>query len=147
MLKDFLTAERIRLNVEAKDWEDAIRQASAPLIALKKITPDYVNSMLQAVRDFGPYIVIAPGIAFAHARPGSGVTETCLSMITLQRPVYFGSVRNDPVGIVFAFGAKNGNDHLAVLQDLARMLSSEENIELIRNETDKGRIVERILEA
>ena len=147
MRKDFLTADRIRLSVEAKDWQDAIWQVSAPLTEFKMVTPDYVNSMIQTVRDFGPYIVIAPGIAIAHARPGFGVIETCLSMITLQRPIPFGSKHNDPVGIVFAFGAKNGDDHLSLLQDLARVLTSEETIGLIRNETDKDRIVEQILKA
>lgn len=146
MLKDLITADMIRLNVEAEDWEDAIRQASVPLIEFDKITPAYVDNMIHAVHELGPYIVIMPGIAFAHARPDSSVKETCMSMITLRHPVNFGSKQNDPISIIFAFGAKNGDDHLVALQDLAKLLTFEENIKFIKNETDKTRIIEKMVE-
>lgn len=138
MLKDVLTKDVIQLHVEARDWEDAIRQASLPLLQLYRITADYVDAMIQAVHVFGPYIVMAPGIALAHAEPGARVMETCLSMTTLKEPVCFGSVQNDPVSILFVFGAKNLGDHLTLLQDLAHLLSDENAIERIKTGTDGG---------
>ena len=138
MLTDVLTKDTIRLNVKVQDWEDAIRQASLPLLQLYRITADYVDAMIQAVHAFGPYIVMAPGIALAHAEPGDRVRETCLSMATLKEPVCFGNAQNDPVSILFVFGAKNRSNHLTLLQDLAHLLSDENAIERIKTGTDGG---------
>ena len=145
MLEHLLSVDMIELGVEAEDWEDAIQKASAPLLAFDKITPVYVDNMIQAVKELGPYIAVMPGIAFAHARPDESVLETCMSMITLKEPVNFGSKQNDPIGIVFAFGAKNGDDHLKALQDLARFLMSDENIKFLKEESSKEKIIDKLL--
>jgi len=144
MLEHLINADMIRLGVEAKDWEEAIKQASMPLLDYEMITPAYVDNMINAVHELGPYIAIMPGIAFAHARPDETVNETCMSMVTLKEPVNFGSKQNDPIGIVFAFGARSGDDHLTALQDLAKFLLKEENIKFLNKETDIDKIVEKL---
>lgn len=40
--------------------------------------------MIEALHKFGPYIVVIPGIALAHAEAGSTVMEECMSMMTLK---------------------------------------------------------------
>ena len=42
------------------------------------------------VDEHGPYIVIAPGLALAHARPGPEVLADGLAVVTLAEPVPFG---------------------------------------------------------
>lgn len=145
MLEHLVSEDMIRLGVEAKDWEEAIKKSAEPLLEFDKITPEYVANMINAVHELGPYIAIMPGIAFAHARPDETVKETCMSMITLKEPVKFGSKQNDPIEIVFAFGAKSGDDHLMALQDLAKFLLSEENVKFLKKETDKTKIVEKLV--
>ena len=34
--------------------------------------PTYTEAMIDVVRDMGPYIVLAPGLAMPHARPEMG---------------------------------------------------------------------------
>lgn len=146
MLEDILSEDTMRLGVAVNNWEDAIREAGALLVARQSVEQAYIENMINAVKDLGPYIVIMPGVAFAHARPDSTVHETCMSMITLEKPVNFGSAQNDPVSIVFAFGAPNNHEHLNALQDLAKFLSVEENILLLKEEKNKEQILRKILE-
>lgn len=145
LLEDLLNIDMINLEVEASDWEDAIRKASLPLLEHNKVEQVYVDNMIEAVKELGPYIVIMPGIAFAHARPDESVKETCMSMITLKNPIEFGSEQNDPVSIVFAFGAENGNDHLKALQDLAKFLALDENVEFLKGATDKELVLKKLI--
>lgn len=146
MLKDVLHADVVRLNVEASDWEMAIREAGTLLVAQKSIEPAYIDNMITAIHDLGPYIVIMPHVAFAHARPDETVNESCMSVITLKEPVEFGSEANDPVSIVFAFAAETGASHMKALQDLAKFLSKPENLTFLMECEDKDLALNKLLE-
>jgi transcriptional antiterminator/mannitol/fructose-specific phosphotransferase system IIA component (Ntr-type) len=145
LLEDLLNLDMIHLNVEANDWEDAIRKASGPIVDNKSVESKYVDNMIQAVNELGPYIVIMPEVAFAHARPDETVNKTCMSMITLKTPVEFGSESNDPVSVVFSFAAENGNDHVKALQDLAKYLAHEENVEYLKGATDREEVLSKLV--
>lgn len=146
MLKDVLHADVVRLKVEARDWEDAITKAGELLVAQKSIEPAYIENMITAIHDLGPYIVIMPHVAFAHARPDETVNESCMSLITLKDPVNFGSEANDPVSVVFAFAAETGASHMRALQDLAKFLSKPENLTFLMECEDKDLALDKLLE-
>lgn len=110
--------------VAATSREQAIRASGELLVASGRVTSDYVDQMVAAVEEFGPYIVIAPGIALAHARPSEAVLSTGLSLAVLASPVEFGS-HNDPVRLVFGLAAVDHDGHLEVLGALAERLSDE----------------------
>lgn len=69
MLETWLSASSIALNQRADDYKEAIRIGGNLLVNDGKATPEYASAMIDAVQEFGPYIVIAPGIAMPHARP------------------------------------------------------------------------------
>lgn len=144
MLGKYLTGETIELNVPATDWRDAIGKAGGLLEKNNSIQKEYTNSMIKAVEDLGPYMVIMPGIAFAHARPDASVLEDALSMITLDTPIKFGHSGNDPVEIVFAIGAKSSENHVEFIESLANFLDSTENLEIIKNCKDKEELLKII---
>ncbi|HBF39464.1 MAG TPA: hypothetical protein DDW50_19360 [Firmicutes bacterium] len=130
-LQDLIPSSAIKLNVECKDWQNAIRICSQPLLVKGAITEKYVNAMIKAVVNFGPYIVFIPEIALAHAAPEMGVNQECLSLITLKDPIYFGEKNKELVKIVVVFGAL---DHqLESLHRLIRIFECETNIERIKN--------------
>lgn len=110
--------------VSAADREQAIRASGDLLVSSGRVTAEYVEQMLAAVAEFGPYIVIAPGIALAHARPSEAVLETGLSLAVLASPVEFGS-HNDPVSLVFGLAAVDHDSHIEVLATLAERLGDE----------------------
>ena len=123
MLSDLLDESLVLLDVEASDWEDAIRKAAQPLVDNKKVTPSYVDDIIKGVNELGPYIVITEHVALPHARPESGALESAVGIVTLKEPVEFGSSDNDPVKYLFPLSAKDNDSHLGALQSLVELLS------------------------
>jgi len=89
VLKDLLTEKTIKLNVRANNWEEAIRIGGELLVENDYVEQSYVDAMVKNVKEMGPYIVIAPGVAMPHARPEDGVKRVCMSLVTLEEPVVF----------------------------------------------------------
>ena len=129
---DCLTADVIQLNHTAVDWEAALRAGGGLLVRAGKCTPAYVDAMVAAVRQMGPYVVLAPGIALGHARPQDGALGTGISLVTLAKGVDFGSPENDPVWLVISFCAGDDDGHIDLLKDLARFLGNEVNIQRLK---------------
>jgi PTS system ascorbate-specific IIA component len=111
------------IDVEATSWMDAVEKAAGLLVTVGAATASYVDQCVNLVREQGPYIAIAPGIALAHARPQDGAQALGLTLVRLRTPVCFGHPTNDPVDLVFAFSSPNTNDHIGLLAALARGLS------------------------
>jgi ascorbate PTS system EIIA or EIIAB component len=108
-----------RVRVSVADWRAAIKAACQPLLDAGAIEERYVQRCIEIVQAQGPYIVLAPGLALAHARPEDGVNRLCLAAITLREPVRFGHPDNDPVEVVFAFGSPDADEHVGLLTALA----------------------------
>ncbi len=77
-------------------------------------------------------MVVDAGVALAHARPEDGVKRPCMSLVRLATPVEFGSQENDPVDLIFAFGAVDKEAHLEALRDLATFLQDKEAVAALR---------------
>ena len=131
MLTSLLTKETIALNVEAEDWMDAIRKSAQPLLANGSIEPRYIDNMIQAVKDLGPYIAIAPGVAIAHAKPEQGVVRMGMSLATLKHPVSFGNTANDPIRLVLTLAAQDHDAHLNAMGDMVELLGSPDRFQRI----------------
>ncbi|HWS42501.1 MAG TPA: PTS sugar transporter subunit IIA [Pseudoflavonifractor sp.] len=129
MLTDLIKKENITVSVEAGDWEDAIEKSAQSLIRDGSIEPRYVMGMIQAVKDLGPYIAVAPGMAIAHARPESGVIRTGIALTTLKTPVPFGSRDNDPIQLVITLAAEDHDAHLNAMGDLVDVLSDPARVQ------------------
>jgi transcriptional antiterminator/mannitol/fructose-specific phosphotransferase system IIA component (Ntr-type) len=144
VLKDLLTEKTIKLNVDAKDWEEAVRIGGEILVENGFVEPRYVDAMVRTVREMGPYIVIAPGIAMPHARPEDGVKQVCMSLITLKEPVEFGNIDNDPVKTVICLGAVDNSTHLKALSDLMNLLNDDIKLDSIRKSKEMRNILDTI---
>jgi PTS system ascorbate-specific IIA component len=101
--------------------------------------------MIKVAKDLGPYIVVAPGIALPHARPEDGVINASIGMVTLDPPVPFGNERNDPVFLVVTLAAKDNEQHVQGLSELAAVLGKEELIERLRKTNDKEELMQIML--
>lgn len=125
--------ENIRLKVEAKDWREAIKKSGRVLKDNGYIKEEYIEDMINAVEELGPYIVIIPHIAIAHARPSDNVLKNGISLITLKEPVEFGNKDNDPVYLIFSLCARSHRSHLKVLENLSTVLVDEEKVQLLKD--------------
>ncbi|MCH6196394.1 PTS sugar transporter subunit IIA [Corynebacterium mastitidis] len=124
MLNDLLPRGAVNLRGEARDWRSAIELAGGLLEESGAITPDYTSAMVRSVEEHGPYIVVAPGFALAHARPSEAVKETAISWVRLDNPVPFGSKAHDPVRLVVALAARDSSAHLQAMKELASLLGN-----------------------
>lgn len=125
MIKEMLNGN-IEILDGAKDWKDAIKLASNPLIKAKKIEERYVDSMIENIKRFGEYIIMAPNIAMPHSRPENGVNESCLSLLKLNRGVEFES--GEEVQLFLILGAKDNESHINILKELMNFFDDEEKI-------------------
>ena len=132
MISDYLNEETIRLKLWASGMEDAVAQAAEPLIRLGKIREGYVGRMTAAVRELGPYMVILPGIALAHAKSGGEVLGECMSLATFREPVAFGHPENDPVHTVIVIGSPEEQGHLTSLRGVSRLLGNKGFLQALR---------------
>ncbi len=121
-LTELLTEDCIALDVPAATWEESLLAAGALLERAGIAGPAYTGSMIDNVTLNGPYIVVAPGFAFAHARPSAAVHRTGMSWVRLTNPIAFGHKTNDPVVLVVALAATDDGAHAAAMAELATLL-------------------------
>ena len=129
MLKDSLKEGLIELDAAASTPEEAIENVGRLLLSQGKISKGYIDSMIETLHNYGPYMVIAPGIAIPHGQPGELVKEDCIAFCRLKNPVEFGNKNNDPVRYLFAIGSNKNNGHLDILKELSTFLMNENNID------------------
>jgi mannitol/fructose-specific phosphotransferase system IIA component (Ntr-type) len=146
-LGDLLAPETVRARVPATSWQEASAIAGQLLVETGRAEARYIPAMQSALQELGPYAVIAPGIALLHARPDDGVLAPCLALVTLARPVEFGSRENDPVDLVFALGAVDKTAHLAALQELANLLMDQQLLVRLRAAADDQALLFAIRDA
>ncbi len=113
----------IALDAYADDWHEAIQLAGQRLVAGGTVSQAYTRQMIEEVEKHGPYIVVAPGIAIAHAKSSEAVFDTGLSFVRLAEPVKFGHDRYDPVKLVVGLAATDAHADLVIISALAGVLS------------------------
>jgi len=111
------------LGASASSWRDALGLAGGALVTSGATTPAYTDAMIGMVEEHGPYIVISPGLAFAHARPGAAVLRDGLSVVTLASPVTFGHPHNDPVRVVLGLAVAGVGTHLESIGEIANLFN------------------------
>jgi len=140
-LRALLRPELVATQVPAEDWQEAIRAVGSLLVADAAVEPRFVGAMIAVAKEFGPYIVVAPGIALPHARPEDGVKRASIGMITLARPVEFGNAENDPVSLVIALAAVDNKQHVQGLAELAAVLGDDDAVSRLRAATSADELL------
>lgn len=131
-LTDVFKKEYVTIHNSANDWQEAVRISGKNMVEDEVMEPRFVDEMINAVVELGPYIALAPGIAIAHARPENGALKIGVSLAVFDTPINFNSV-NDPIDLVFTLVATDHCSHIEVLSELAEFLCHEDYIEGIRN--------------
>ncbi|MBT1676107.1 PTS sugar transporter subunit IIA [Curtobacterium aurantiacum] len=113
----------VLLGADAPAWRDAMRLVGGALVASGTTSDEYTDAMIGMVEEHGPYIVISPGLAFAHARPGGAVVRDGLAIVTLASPVAFGHPHNDPVRVVLGLAVAEVGTHLESIGEIANLFN------------------------
>lgn len=130
-----LPAAAVILRADAADWRAAVHEAGRALARSGAVRETYSDRMIEVLEEFGAYIVIAPGLALAHARPGPDVLRSGLAVVTLAEPVAFGHPHNDPVRVVVGLAVSNAEEHVASVAGLANVFNERSAIERLANAT------------
>lgn len=125
-LAEMLSADRIEINREARDWEEGVRVAGQLLYDSGAVSYEYIDAMVENIRVNGSYVVIYPGIAIPHAEQEKGAIREAASLVRLKTPVVFGNSENDPVSYIIGLSILNSNSINCAIYNLVRMFGQEE---------------------
>lgn len=128
-LAQLLPIEAVAVRVAAADWREAVTVTGDLLVSTGSTTPRYTEQMIAALERLGPYIVVAPGFALAHAQASDDVLRTGMSFVQLAEPVAFGHKKNDPVRIVVGLASRDHSAHMAALKELSQFMVSREKVD------------------
>lgn len=128
-VRDFVAPADVRVGARCEDWREAIRLAARPLLERGLIEGRYVERMIGAVEDFGPYMVLTPRTAYVHAGMSDGARENCASLLVLDHDIPFGPRGEKRVRCVIVLGIHDTERSL--LLGLAPIFEREETIRAI----------------
>ncbi|NCC64392.1 MAG: PTS ascorbate-specific transporter subunit IIA [Spirochaetia bacterium] len=134
-------------NLKVDSWEDAILKGGKVLTDTNSVRPEYLSAIIKKCKQYGPYIVIAPGIAMPHARPEEGALALGYGIVTLKDPVLFNDPDNDPIKLLIFLAAPNAKEHneVAVCQ-IADLCDDEEIVTALLNARNEEEIISIISE-
>lgn len=141
-LIDFIKKDNIRLNLNCKDFEDVILQGTKPLEEKGFVTHKYGLGIINKLKEFGAYMVIAPGICLAHADLSNEITKSCMSFINLKYPIKFNSEFNDPVKIVLTFASLDKEIHLNALLEFMDVINNPQDLDRLKKTSSKDEVLE-----
>lgn len=125
-VRDFVRPDDVQVGVDCDDWREAIRIAASPLLARGLVEERYVDRMISAVEDFGPYMVLTPRTAYVHAGMADGAARNCASVLVLDHDIPFGPAGEKTVRCVIVLGIHDTEKSL--LLGLAPIFEREESI-------------------
>jgi len=146
-INKLIRKEIVDVDVAVEDWQGAIRAAGKLMVADGAVEERFSEAMIRVAKEFGPYIVVAPGIALPHARPEDGVIKPSIAIIRLSTPVNFGNEDNDPVYLVVALAAIDHEQHIDGLKQLAKVLGNQDKIAEIKSASTKEELLNAFLNA
>ena len=120
-LQTYLQYPFIQHQTQSTNWKTAIRQAAQPLLDHHYITESYCQQMIANIEKYGPYVIVAPGVAMPHALPEHGIKQSSMSLLFLENPVNF-TPEKPPVSFIFILAIIADLERLAVLQQLRTLL-------------------------
>lgn len=118
--------DSIRLNQSASNWEEAIKIGTDLLIKAGTIEPSYYDNIVNKIKEMGPYIILAPGLAMPHARPEEGVIKTSFALVTLKDPIYFDG-DDEPVHVLLTLAGSDSDQHMQGLMEITQVLDDPDS--------------------
>ncbi|MDO4605054.1 MAG: PTS sugar transporter subunit IIA [Helcococcus sp.] len=142
-LSNLLIQENIKFNVKAENWKEAISISAEPLLKTRCIDKSYIDAMIKNIDNFGPYIIIADGIALPHASSEAGVNRTSMSLIKLDESVYFND-SNQLINFFICLSTKN-NEHFNAFTTLINGLRDKEILKKFKSASNSEEMYKVIL--
>jgi mannitol/fructose-specific phosphotransferase system IIA component len=129
--------DAVLLTQRAADKWDALRQSGELLVRIGAVAPPYADAILERERSISTYM--GEGVAIPHGTDASRVhvRRTALGVLRFPDGVDWG----DGVVTLCIPIAASGDEHVAVLSALARILTEPEQAERLRSATDPDEVL------
>ena len=133
MLKEIVEKGYCTFAQQFNSWEDAIYASYQPLLKNQVVDEAYIKAVIDCVKEYGPYIVLIPGIAMPHSTEGAtGCNGTAISFLRVKEEVDFDSQDPDKKArLFFSLAAVDHNQHIQNIQQLMDTLMNEEIIDAL----------------
>lgn len=133
MLKEIIEKNRYSFHKGFDNWEDAVKASCKPLIDEGAIEPEYADSIIASIKNFGPYIVIAPNICIPHAQEGKGVNETAVCFMRTEEPVHFSDDPEQDARLFFVLASTDNERHMQNLVSMVGLIEDQSIVEKLIN--------------
>ena len=127
LLKNIVDAKHYQFVESYDNWQEAIYGVTKPLLDDGTIEKKYVDSIIENINTYGPYIVILPEVAMPHSTlGGEGVHDTAIGFCKVEKPVEFVPAdESKNARLFFTLAAVDDNEHLKNMQMLSELLLND----------------------
>lgn len=87
--------------------------------------------MVSAVEDYGPYMVLTPGMAYVHAGVNDGIRDNCAAILVLSHPIAFGPAGEKRVRGIAVLGIRD--KERSDLLSLASIFERDSNLRTLES--------------
>ena len=141
--RDVLALDSIRLTGTATTRDEAIAEAGELLVAVGAVQPQYIDAMHERETSVSTYM--GNGLAIPHGtnEAKGSILRTGISFVRFPEPIdWNGKPAEFVVGIAGA-----GNDHLALLNQIAQVFIKPDQVERLRAARTREEIKEILVVA
>ncbi len=139
----FLEKDRIQMVDFTMDWRQAIRRSGEKLLAEGSIEERYLDSIIAQTEKYGSYMILAPGLYLAHAKPEDGVNCLDLSLTVFPNDVVFPDGKT--ARFIFMLAAVDQEAHLKILEDVLNYFSDAAFRDYLLRLDDKNEILSSLI--
>ncbi|MBF2641539.1 BglG family transcription antiterminator [Listeria seeligeri] len=132
----YFTEETIMLEKSCPTWRQAIKVGTKCLEDLSIIEPSYHEKIIENLKTYGPYMVIAPGVAIAHAGANDGVLMDGLGVTVIEDGILFYDRYEEPVHVIFTLALNTKEAH-SIVEQLMKLALNEEKMNKIKLASSK----------
>ena len=149
MLRYFLENGLLNITDKApKDWEEAMRISGEVMKKKGLVTDQYIDQVIADVKEYGPYIVIVPGVAMPHSSAkNEGVKGTGIGCTIFPNTVSFEEENPEKdAKLFFMLAAKDSDQHMENIANLSNMLMEDgliDDLMAVKNLDDYKAVVEK----
>lgn len=127
----------IKIIDQKMDWKEAIREGVGLLSTNNYCGSQLSEEIIKSVEKHGPYFIIMPGVALAHAEPTKHNYKIGISLIKFNQVISFSDEKRHDINLLFTLSAVDANSHLDILVKFSNLFTEQENLveEIIKCQT------------
>ncbi len=144
---EHLTTEMVHLNQTFKNKEEAIRYCGEQLVAAGCVSEDYIEAMLEREALLSVYMGNFIAIPHGTDEAKKYVKKSGVCIVQVPDGVNFGTEEEEKIVTVLFGIAGVGEDHLALIQQIALYCSDIDNVIHLADALNKKEIIDYLVAA